>query len=125
MTVYKAPVRDMQFLLHDVLNVAQSGLPGHDELDPSFTQAILDAAGLGNVATDYGIAATTPLPLELLVMARPDRLITGAKWPGQSRGEAILDHPALAAASPARAQVTDLHWTCGTPFVTRAIRSLR
>ena len=58
-------------------------------------------------------------------MARPDRLITGAKWPGQSRGEAILDHPALAAASPARAQVTDLHWTCGTPFVTRAIRSLR
>ncbi|WP_112873731.1 acyl-CoA dehydrogenase C-terminal domain-containing protein [Paracoccus endophyticus] len=45
MTVYKAPVRDMQFLLHDVLNVAQSGLPGHDELDPSFTQAILDAAG--------------------------------------------------------------------------------
>ena len=87
--------------------------------------AILDAAGLGNVATDYGITATTPLPLELLVMARPDRLITGAKWPGQSRGEAILDHPALAAASPARAQVTDLHWTCGTPFVTRAIRSLR
>ncbi|HRO14067.1 MAG TPA: acyl-CoA dehydrogenase C-terminal domain-containing protein [Paracoccus sp. (in: a-proteobacteria)] len=45
MTVYKAPVRDMQFLLHDVLNVAQSGLPGHEDLDPAFTQAILDAAG--------------------------------------------------------------------------------
>ncbi|WP_134724560.1 acyl-CoA dehydrogenase C-terminal domain-containing protein [Paracoccus luteus] len=45
MTVYHAPVRDMQFLLHDVLNVAQSGLPGHEDLDASFTQAILDAAG--------------------------------------------------------------------------------
>lgn len=86
--------------------------------------SILDAAGYANIAADYGITATTPLPLELLVMAHPDRLITGAKWPGQSRGEAILDHPALAAAAPAKAQVTDLHWTCGTPFVTRAIRSL-
>lgn len=86
--------------------------------------AILEAGGYANIAADYGITATTPLPMELLVMADPDRLITGAKWPGQSQGEAILDHPALAAATPAKTQVTDLNWTCGTPFVTRAIRSL-
>ena len=40
------------------------------------------------------------LPMELLVMARPERLVTGGRWPGQSQAEAILDHPALAAASP-------------------------
>lgn len=86
--------------------------------------SILEAAGFANVATDYRIATTTALPMELLVMARPDRLITGAKWPGQSQGEAILDHPALAAIAPAARQVTDRDWVCGTPFVARAIRSL-
>ncbi|WP_295046910.1 ABC transporter substrate-binding protein [uncultured Paracoccus sp.] len=85
---------------------------------------ILDAAGYDNVAGDYGVTTTTPLPMELLVMTRPDRLITGAKWPGQSQGEAILDHPALAALGPAEGQVTDRDWVCGTPFLIRAIRSL-
>lgn len=86
--------------------------------------AILDAAGYANIAGDYGITATTSLPMELLVMADPARLVTGAKWPGQSRGEAVLDHPALAATTSFAPQVTDLTWTCGTPFVTQAIRSL-
>lgn len=45
MTRYAAPVRDLQFVLHDVLKVAESGLPGHDELDRDFTAAILEAAG--------------------------------------------------------------------------------
>ncbi|NHF71936.1 acyl-CoA dehydrogenase C-terminal domain-containing protein [Paracoccus xiamenensis] len=45
MPIYNAPVRDMQFILHDVLNVSASGLPGHDELDRDFTEAVLDAAG--------------------------------------------------------------------------------
>lgn len=45
MTAYAAPVRDMQFLLHDVLGVTTSGVPGYDSLDPAFTLAVLDAAG--------------------------------------------------------------------------------
>ena len=45
MPIYNAPVRDMQFILHDVLNISQSGLAGHDELDRDFTEAVLDAAG--------------------------------------------------------------------------------
>lgn len=86
--------------------------------------AILDAAGYANVASDHGIAATAPLPMELLVMSQPDQLITGAKWPGRSQAEAILDHPALAAALPGMARVTDRTWICGIPFVIDAIRSL-
>lgn len=87
--------------------------------------AILEAAGYRNIATDYGIANTTALPLELLVMARPHRLITGARWPGQSRSEAILDHPALDRIAPHAAEITDRDWVCGTPFVLRAIEALQ
>ena len=45
MTTYAAPIRDMQFVLHDVLEISKQNLPGYDELEPEFTQAILDAAG--------------------------------------------------------------------------------
>jgi alkylation response protein AidB-like acyl-CoA dehydrogenase len=45
MTIYIPPVRDMQFALHDVLKLSQSGLPGHEDLDRDFTEAVLDAAG--------------------------------------------------------------------------------
>ena len=45
MTTYTAPIRDMQFVLHDVLEISKQDLPGYDELEPEFTEAILDAAG--------------------------------------------------------------------------------
>ena len=44
MPIYTAPVTDLQFVLHDVLKIAESGLPGHDELERDFTFAILDEA---------------------------------------------------------------------------------
>jgi alkylation response protein AidB-like acyl-CoA dehydrogenase len=45
MPTYTAPVRDMQFLLHDVMAVADSGIAGYDMMDRDFTAAILDEAG--------------------------------------------------------------------------------
>ena len=45
MPSYSAPVKDMQFLLHDVLKVAGSGTPGYDELERDFTAAVLEEAG--------------------------------------------------------------------------------
>jgi len=44
MPSYTAPVKDMQFILHDVLNASASDIPGFAELDPDFTGAILDEA---------------------------------------------------------------------------------
>ncbi|MFT6089556.1 MAG: acyl-CoA dehydrogenase [Sulfitobacter sp.] len=35
----------MQFVLHDVLKVTESGIPGYDELEADFTSAILEEAG--------------------------------------------------------------------------------
>ncbi len=50
MPSYTAPTKDMQFLLHDVLDVSASDIPGYDELDRDFTAAILEEAG--KIATE-------------------------------------------------------------------------
>ncbi|OIQ26895.1 MAG: acyl-CoA dehydrogenase [Alphaproteobacteria bacterium MedPE-SWcel] len=45
MPSYTAPTKDTQFVLHDVLNIKDSGIPGYDELEPEFTGAVLEEAG--------------------------------------------------------------------------------
>jgi alkylation response protein AidB-like acyl-CoA dehydrogenase len=42
---YTAPTKDAQFILHDVLKITHSNVPGYDELDPEFTNAVLNEAG--------------------------------------------------------------------------------
>ncbi len=44
MPSYTAPVKDMQFLLHDVLKVSEADIPGYADLERSFTEAVLDEA---------------------------------------------------------------------------------
>ena len=44
MPTYTAPVKDMQFLLHDVLKISEADIPGYADLDRSFTQAVFDEA---------------------------------------------------------------------------------
>lgn len=91
----------------------------------SLAGTILDAAGYDNVASEFGVEGTSVLPMELIVMSQPDRVITGKKWPGQSRAEEILDHPALQKLSFGVAEATDRDWVCGTPHILRAIRELQ
>ncbi|MGR3565273.1 MAG: acyl-CoA dehydrogenase C-terminal domain-containing protein [Heliomarina sp.] len=45
MPSYTAPTKDMQFILHEVLKVTQADVPGYEELEPEFTNAILEEAG--------------------------------------------------------------------------------
>ncbi|GAA6181047.1 acyl-CoA dehydrogenase C-terminal domain-containing protein [Shimia sp. NS0008-38b] len=45
MPTYTAPVKDLQFVLHNVLNVSNSDTPGYDELEADFTSAVLEEAG--------------------------------------------------------------------------------
>ncbi len=45
MPTYTAPNRDMAFLLHEVLEVHNSDIPGYDELDRDITSAVLEEAG--------------------------------------------------------------------------------
>jgi alkylation response protein AidB-like acyl-CoA dehydrogenase len=50
MPSYTAPVKDMQFLLHDMLKISEADIPGYSDLDRSFTEAVFDEAA--KVATD-------------------------------------------------------------------------
>jgi alkylation response protein AidB-like acyl-CoA dehydrogenase len=45
MPIYNAPTRDLQFVLHEVLDLASNDIPGFSDLAPEFTAAILDEAG--------------------------------------------------------------------------------
>ena len=50
MPVYNAPTKDTQFVLHDVLKISESDIPGYSELEAEFTGAVLEEAG--KVATN-------------------------------------------------------------------------
>ena len=45
MPSYTAPIRDMEFVLNEVLNVTGSDVAGYADLEPEFTSAILEEAG--------------------------------------------------------------------------------
>ena len=47
---YRAPVQDMQFLLHQLLQISTSDTPGYSDLDVGFTAAVLEEAG--KIASD-------------------------------------------------------------------------
>lgn len=93
----------------------------------SMADQILTLAGLSNVAAEAGIAGGGWLALESMVMLAPDMVIGAEPYPGASRAEEVLRHPAARAlAGPGRrALLADSDWVCGTPHVLRAAAHLR
>ena len=45
MPSYTAPIKDIQFVLHDLLGASAADIPGYDELEADFTAAVLQEAG--------------------------------------------------------------------------------
>lgn len=92
----------------------------------TLTNEVLEVTGFTNIGAQAGLTGGGTLPLERLVMAAPQIIVTSAPYPGASRAEEILTHPALQAvrARAGAAQVTDADWVCGTPFVMRAIAAM-
>ena len=95
--------------------------------DQSLAGAILNAAGFDNIAAEVGLDWGGALPLEQLVMLAPDVIVRGRDYPGQSRAEDNLTHPALRTLTETRVAgtLTDRDWICGTPQVLNAIRDMR
>ncbi len=86
---------------------------------------ILALAGFTNIAAEEGLVGGGTLPMERIVMLAPDLVITGQRYPGASRAEAVLDHPAMETLRDRRAGgVSDADWVCGTPHVLRALARL-
>jgi iron complex transport system substrate-binding protein len=94
--------------------------------DKSLAHQILLAAGFANATTEAGITVAGSVPLERLVLLMPDLVISGQPYPGASRAEEVLDHPALRVLQQKQsgATLTDAEWVCGTPFVLRAVARL-
>ena len=84
---------------------------------------ILSAAGFKNITEEIGLSYGGVLPLETLVIMQPDIVVSGEAYPGHSRAEEILQHPAL---RPLKTVTqTDAKWVCGTPAVLDAIAELQ
>ncbi len=100
---------------------------GYTSGSDSLSGRIVALGGFANIADGAGIAGGGVLPLELLLLSRPDMLILDRPYAGHSRSEEILDHPALVSARswiPAAA-LSSPDWICGTPFILRAATALR
>jgi iron complex transport system substrate-binding protein len=93
----------------------------------TFENAIMEAAGLKNVAAELGIKDYGNLPLERLIEAKPDILIFATDQTKNKtvRGE-VLEHPALKKGLP-HVKIVKLpasFLNCGSPASVEAVRIL-
>ena len=84
---------------------------------------VMRRAGLRLLSGDLRIS-TGQVPLERLVMAAPELIVTGDRYGGQSQAEAILDHPAFAAVTARRVHIPDRDWICGLPAIAGTVERL-
>jgi len=98
---------------------------GYSLGEGTLSHEMLTRAGFRNIATELTPSATGQIALELLVMAAPDLIIRDRPYPGASRAEELMNHPALAALIAAGAgHESGPDWACGTPRVIAALRAL-
>jgi iron complex transport system substrate-binding protein len=95
----------------------------------SLANDMLMAAGMANLADEFGIEYGGFVPLEKLVMSAPDLLLLGgraARFPALA--ELILRHPALAehggGPRSLRVDIAEKYWTCGGTYIAEAVARL-
>ncbi|RGP38636.1 ABC transporter substrate-binding protein [Pseudotabrizicola alkalilacus] len=91
----------------------------------SLSGDIIRAAGFRHLATELGLTHGGFLPLEALILAAPDLVVVGETYPGNSRAEEILSHPALTQLRGGRETLEDRDWVCGLPGVVDAVTRMR
>ncbi|MCV6574378.1 MAG: ABC transporter substrate-binding protein [Cohaesibacter sp.] len=89
---------------------------------------IVKAAGLTHMGEALGVKGTIKLPLESLLRAQPDYIMSWQQWserPGRSTE--ILHHPVLERSfgKERRLYADSRYWICGLPLVIEAIRHLQ
>lgn len=85
---------------------------------------VLRAAGFSLLADRLGLQGAGYIPLEALVMADPALIVTATPYPGASRAEEVVTHPALSSLSGRVVHVPDALWTCPTPRLLDALALL-
>lgn len=100
---------------------------GHAPGDDTLAPALLQAAGLRNLAPGTGYGHGGFPGLEVLIGSQPQLLVLDAAAPASpSLADAYLSHPVLSAL-PALRRVTvpEAQWTCGGEGFVRAVATLR
>lgn len=91
----------------------------------SLSGDIIRAAGFRHLAAELGLTSGGFLPLEALILSAPDLVVVGETYPGNSRAEEILSHPALTQLRGGRETLEDRDWVCGLPGVVDAVTRMR
>lgn len=89
--------------------------------------AVVEKAGLDNVAAELGLSGVARLPLEQLVAAKPDLVVSELRSGAPALAEENFAHPAFVALAGDAGVVgmAGRYWTCGTPDTVEAVRILR
>ncbi|PLP58521.1 ABC transporter substrate-binding protein [Mesorhizobium loti] len=93
----------------------------------TLVDAVVAASGLTNLATKLGLSGTQQLPLELLVMAKPDMLVDSeARYATPALAQQTFVHPAyrMLATETGRVSVPARYTICGAPFTATAVEML-
>lgn len=88
---------------------------------------ILTASHFENLAEKLGLSSVSKLPLEQLVLAAPDMVVTDSSWEeAPALAQQTFSHPALLAleATSAKAVSETRRWICATPQLIDLIGDL-
>jgi iron complex transport system substrate-binding protein len=94
----------------------------------TLVDAAIRASGLTNVAAALGLSGTARLPLETLIMARPELLVAGeGRYTAPALANQNFVHPAYLklAGETASVAVPAKYTICGAPFTAEAARMMR
>ena len=91
----------------------------------SLPGALLDAAGMENIATKLGVGFYGALPLESLLLADPDLVLVGRPYGGHAQATALLQHPALRNSGKLRVLDDGANWVCELPQLLDAVADLQ
>ena len=94
---------------------------GYPPVEGTPADDILAHAGYDNLASRVGRTDGGYIPVEVLLMNRPDLLITSGLYPGSSQAEALMDHPAIAGIPRIESSAA---WSCGLPATLDAVETL-
>ncbi|WP_254702223.1 ABC transporter substrate-binding protein [Roseivivax sp. THAF40] len=90
----------------------------------TMADALLQAAGLTNIAAEMGLRFGT-LHLEEAVLSAPDLILTPAPYARPTRATDLPGHPALRQVAPVHRIEAGAAWSCETPALLDAIADLR
>ena len=91
------------------------GPNGYSAGAESLAGDVLKTAGFALLSERLGMAGTVP---------DPALIVTGRRFPGASRAEETLTHPALTHLHARRIEIPDADWACGIPQVLDALATL-